>query len=174
MNSEKIKSFMVKDPYPEISPDIVIEPDVIPMIIDSYSGSRGELTATCQYSYQGFLMKPSNEVLYDSLEAISINEMTHLEILSQALIYSKTDPKFCRYIDNNPMIASCWSASNLNYQKNIKQFLENNIKAKEHAIDVYKQIIETTTSQNLKDVISRIIKDEEAHIKMFLALLEMK
>lgn len=174
MNLEKIKSFMVKDPYPEISPDIVIEPDVLPMIIDSYSGSKGELTAICQYSYQSFLMKPSNEILHESIEAISINEMTHLEILSQVLIYSKIDPKFCRYIDNNPAIPSCWSASNLNYQKNIKQLLENNIKGEEFAIGVYKQIIERTNSQNLKDVISRIIQDEEAHIKIFYALLEMK
>lgn len=172
MNLEKIINYMVNAPYPEVSPDIIIEPDVISMIISSYSGNRGELTATCQYSYQSFLMKPSNEELYKILEKISINEMTHLEILSQVLLYSKVDPKFCKYIDNNPLIAACWSAGNLNYEKNIKQFLQNNIKGEEHAIELYKQIIDTTASQNLKDVISRIIKDEEAHIKMFSALME--
>ena len=172
MNLEELTKFIPKDNYPEINKDISVEKNVIPMIIDAYSGNRGELTATCQYSYQSFLLKPTKELYHKAIEEVSVNEMRHLEILSQILLYSNIDPKFCRYIDNNANLPVCWSGSNLNYEKDIKSFLQNNIRAEERAIEHYKMIIAKTSSENLKNIIERIIKDEQSHIKIFKTLID--
>ena len=172
MNLEELTKFIPKEDYPEINKDISIENNVIPMIIEAYSGNRGEFTATSQYSYQSFLLKPTKELYHKAIEIVSINEMRHLELLSQILIYSNIDPKFCRYIDNNANLPVCWSGSNVNYEKDIKTFLENNIRAEERAIEHYKMIISRTSSENLKNIIERIIKDEQAHIRIFKTLIE--
>lgn len=172
MNLDELTKFIPKEDYPKINKDISIENNVIPMIIEAYSGNRGEFTATSQYSYQSFLLKPTKELYHKVIELISVNEMRHLEILSQILIYSNVDPKFCRYIDNNANLPVCWSGSNVNYEKDIKTFLENNIRAEERAIEHYKMIISRTNSENLKNIIERIIKDEQAHIRIFRTLIE--
>ena len=71
MNLEELTKFIPNDKYPEIDKNISIEKNIIPMIIEAYSGNRGELTATTQYSYQSFILKPSKELYHKAMEEIS-------------------------------------------------------------------------------------------------------
>lgn len=166
-------NFEVKDPYPEVDINTQLEPDVISLLIASYSGIKGEATAIFQYSYQSFLTKPTYEDLHEILEKVSINEMVHLQILSQILLSQKIDPRFCRYIDNNSEICEAWSTNAINYEKNITSFLEYNIKLEQMAIDTYNEIIKKTKNAELKNIINRILKDEKAHVKIFNKLLSV-
>lgn len=165
------KGLIVNKPYTKVDINTVLEPEVVSLIIISYAGIKGEITAIFQYSYQSFITKPTNEDLHEILEEVSINEMIHFEILSQILLSQKIDPKFCRYIDNNPNICEEWSAKNINYKKDIVSFLEYNILLEQAAIDTYRRIVAITQCIDLKNIIKRIIEDEEAHLKIFKRLL---
>lgn len=162
-----------KEPYPAVNIDSTLEPEVVSLLITSYSGVKGEITAIFQYSYQSFYNKPTSCELHEILEEISINEMVHLEVLSQILLSQKIDPKFCRYIDNNKNICEAWSTNNVNYEKDIEKFLKYNIFLEQAAIDVYNEIINKTSCLDLKSIINRIVEDEKVHLKIFNNLLSI-
>lgn len=165
--------FEIKQPYPTVHIDSLLEPEVVSLLITSYSGIKGELTAVLQYSYQSFFNKPTNEELHEILEKVSISEMIHLEILSQILLSQKIDPRFCRYVDNDYNVCEAWSANNINYEKDINKFLEYNISLEQMAIDTYNEIVNNTHCLELKNIINRIIADEKAHLKVFNKLLSI-
>lgn len=175
MNFESINydDYEVKTPYPKLSTTQKDEA-IIPDLIYSYAGSKGELTAVTQYIYQSFIVKPNNNYLGLSrlLEQISIKEMQHLEILSQILISQGINPKFCRYIDNNYDICSPWSSNNVKYITNIEEFIKYNIEIENDAINEYRQIVQKSQNDNISEIILRIIEDEESHIQIFTKILE--
>lgn len=174
MNFEKINysDFDSKESYPEVTIQ-KREECTYPLIINAYAGSKGELNASCQYIYQSFIVKNEYKHLYKILEEIAIVEMKHLEILSQVIIAMNGDPKYCRYIDNNPNICDNWSTKNIAYIKNIQEFIEYNIALENGAIREYERIIEISENENLKDIISRIIQDEKIHLKIFTMIYEI-
>lgn len=176
MNFESINysDYEIKTPYPKLTSTQKDE-KIIPDLINSYSGANGELTAITQYIYQSFIVKPiENDIgLSKILENISIKEMKHLELLSQILISQGINPKFCKYIDNNFNICSSWSANNLKYITDVKEFIKYNIKAEKSAILEYTTIINNATNENIIEILTRIIQDEESHIEIFTKILEL-
>lgn len=176
MNFENINysDFEVKTPYPKVTTKEIDE-KIIPDLIDSYSGSKGELTASTQYIYQSFIVKPNDNYIGLSrlLEKISIKEMQHLEILSQVLISQGINPKYCKYIDNNLNICANWSASNVKYLTDIKEFIKYNITLEEGAIAEYTNIVNNSKNENIIEIITRIIQDEKSHLEIFNKILEI-
>lgn len=168
------KDYEVDTPYPEIGGEDYKnkDPRTTAKIIDTYAGGKGELTACTQYIYQAFIVEPQDKVFHTLLKRIAIKEMHHLEILSQVLIQLGVNPKFCKYIDNNINICNNWSANNVRYITNVKEFLEYNIHLEEDAIRSYNNIIDTTENLNIREVIARIVEDEESHLALFNKMLE--
>ena len=174
MNFEDINysEYEVKTPYPKIEITMK-EPITIKKVICAYAGTKGEITASTQYVYQSFIMHPINKNFHKILERIAIKEMQHMEILSDILIQLGVNPKFCTYIDNNINLCNNWSTCNLKYITSPVEFLKYNICLEESAIKEYNSIIETSEDENLNLVISRIIEDEESHLKLFKAMLNI-
>ncbi len=168
-----MKDYEITTSYPVITTEK--DSGIVPDLIEAYAGNSGEFTASTQYIYQSFIVKPNAiyKGLYAILERISIKEMHHLEILSQLLLAQGINPKFCRYIDQNLSLCNPWSTNQIKYNTNVKEFLNDNILLEEKAIAEYMQIIEKSTSNNIKEVIARIIEDEKAHLKIFHKLLEI-
>lgn len=175
MNFEEInyQEILKKQEYTEVQQDLVVEPEILNIIINSYAGVVSEFTATSQYSYQSFLTEVPEPYLHEILEAIAINEMFHLEIFSQILLSQKITPKYCKYIDNNINICSNWSANYVNYETDIKKFIEYNISVEKKVINTYSYIINTTTSTNLKEIFTEILSDHKAHLQIFNMLLDI-
>lgn len=177
MNIENIRfeDFKVNEAYPEVTKNINIEPQTLKRIIDAYVGGNSEWTAVGQYIYQSFITNLAEETkhLSDLLMDISVVEMKHLSILSQLIASMGADPKFCRYIDNNPNICEPWSTRNVKYIKDVKEFIEYNIKIENDAIREYNEIINMTEDKNIKEVIGRIIKDERSHVALFNVILQI-
>ncbi|MDD3304319.1 MAG: manganese catalase family protein [Clostridia bacterium] len=173
MNLENInyENFEIKTPYPEVSV-IKKEANIRKMLIDAYAGSKGEFTASTQYIYQSFIMNPIDKIFYKILERIAIKEMHHLEILSGILIQLGVNPKFCTYIDNNINICNAWSTNNIRYITDPIEFIKYNIFLEEDTIKMYNDIINTTEDTSIKDILMRIVEDEESHLAMFNAMLD--
>ena len=92
----------------------------------------------------------------DQLKLIAINEMTHAEMIADRLNYLGGVPT------NKP--------DEINVGETLKEMIENNSRAEEGAIILYKQIINKCRDED--DVVTRklfeqILEDEENHLDMF-------
>ena len=52
--------------------------------------------------------------------------------------------------------------------------MKYNIQTEKMAIKEYERLIENTEDKCIKDILSRIIKDEENHIRIFKAMCRMQ
>lgn len=163
----KKEDYCVHSTFPEVDKNIPKEEKVARKLLDIYAGSKGEFTATCQYIYESFIVKPENKELSEILENISICEMEHQEIISQILLSMGINPKFCKYIDSNQNICNYWSAANIKYITDISKFIDYNIKLEEYAVNDYNELLRLTDNDNIKEIINEILKDEKAHILIF-------
>ncbi len=147
-------------PYPKI--ETTNDLRLAKMLLPSYAGIGSETTAVMTYCYQVYI-SPKYAKIQDALEHIAVVEMKHHEILGK-LIYA---------LGGYPIIGArqYWNGAMANYTLNPKKFLKENIEAEKAAIRNYEQTILNTDNENVKTILSRIILDEELHIKIFETLL---
>lgn len=176
MNFENINfnDYEVNTPYPQMTSTEKDE-KILPDLIDLYTGPKSELTAFTQHIYQSFITKQNENYMELSklLEDISIRKLKHLEILSQILISQKVNPKFCKYIDNNYNICSSWSSNNVKYLTDVKDFIKYNITLEKSILAKYNNILNNANNENIIEIISRIIQDENSYLEIFNKILEI-
>lgn len=157
------KEYSINLPYPKLTGTLY--PQDIRCIVDDYSGRASELTAVTQYIYQQYISHSFDETLAEELLGIAIVEMHHHELLGEAIAQMGGDPIMGG--------STCfWSGSNVNYTKNPITFLRNNIQAEYQAIANYRRSIACVRNESLKELLARIIMDEELHIRIFTEELE--
>lgn len=157
--------YSVDLPYPKvkvIKKDIEIAKDVL----NSYAGRVSEDTAVHNYVFQ--MMMQDDHELKNILRGIAIVEMHHLEILGNLIYELGLTPLFTS-VENNH--TKWFSGEYVNYEKNWRQTLIDNIYEEETAIKNYEKIIAKTTDENVKHILKRIILDERVHIEIFTKLL---
>lgn len=125
-----------------------------------YAGNVSELSSVNLYMYQSFISDITSE-----LEGIAIVEMRHVEILAKLIVLLGGDPKF------NSGDGLKWCSNNINYNKNVYEFLNYNIMIEKIAISNYKRIIDLSNDKYVKNILERIIMDEKVHIEVFERLL---
>lgn len=157
------KEYAINLPYPKLTGTLY--PQDVRCIVDDYSGRAGELTAITQYIYQQYISHSFDEELAKELLRIAIVEMHHHELLGEAIAQMGGDPIMGG--------STCfWSGSNVNYTKNPVTFLRNNIQAEYQAIANYRRSIACVRNESLKELLARIIMDEELHIEIFTQQLK--
>ena len=111
--------------------------------------------------YQHFIVK--DKKIEDALSGIAVAEMKHMELLGEAITA----------LGGYPVIGgrTYWNGSYVNYTLEPKRFLKQNIIAEENAILNYEKTILNLSQDSLKQMLERIILDEEIHIKIFKELL---
>ena len=131
------------------------------ILMPVYGGVQGEITAVMTYTYQHFVAE--DEALKEMLEGVSIAEMKHVDLLGNAITV----------LGGYPVIGgrAYWSGSYVNYTLDPKRFLRQNILAEENAILGYERAILNLSQDSVKNLIERIILDEEIHVKLFKEFL---
>ena len=153
------------EPYPKIE-NIKPNYNFGRMVYDSYSGSYGELTAILQYVYEDITNK-DNSNLERVLMRIAMDEMKHFKILGELLVELGFIPYYMGSRNNK------WCSDNVKYKfKSIQEMLSYNIETEKLAIKEYRRLIEMTDCKTIKNILERIIKDEENHIRAFKTLKE--
>jgi len=149
-------------PYPEIEPSKNLSQ--AKMLMPSYGGSAGELTAVLTYCFQSYI-SPKQPELAKALMGIAKVEMHHHKLLGDAIFK----------LGGYPIMGarSYWNGSFVNYTLDPKKFLQQNIAAEENAIINYEHTILSLSDESVKMLLERIILDEEQHIKIFRELLKM-
>lgn len=151
-------------PYPDLKIYSRSRGDVL-ALTDDYAGRESETTAIMQYAYQSYILKEKYPDVARVLEQIAVVEMSHHEMLAEAIIQSGGDP----------IIAGrhCfWSGSSVNYAGNVCEILEADLAGELGAIATYKRTISALTNKSVIALIERIILDEEVHVKIFRKLIE--
>ncbi len=159
----------VNKPYPTI----MVERENIEyakILLEDYSGVTGEDTAIHQYIYQHFDKFNIDKSFSDTLKQIAMVEMKHLELLGETIKLLGLDPKF-KFIDKPCYKITYWNSSFVNYNTNIKEMLMSDIEIEKEAIENYKYHISIINDKYIKNLLFRIIEDEEKHIECFNYLL---
>lgn len=147
-------------PYPEIE----VEPCLpqAKLLMPSYAGAGGELTAILTYTFQGYTHVRQPE-LNKALMGIARSEMRHHELLGTTIFK----------LGGYPVMGArtYWNGNMVNYTLSPHKFLEQNIAAEESAIANYERTILNLSVESVKMLLERIILDEEIHIKIFKELL---
>lgn len=158
----------VNKPYPKVE---VEEENIVyaNILLKDYAGMSSELSAIHQYIFQKFEKFNENEEFANILSSIAVVEMKHLELLGETIKLLGIDPKF-KYADKTNYL-NYWNSSFVNYSTDIIEMLKVNIEAEKEAIHNYKCHIRMIDDKYIKQLLYRIIEDEEKHIECFTTLL---
>lgn len=150
-------------PYPE---PLIPYPNPLEAkkLMNDYGGRDSETTAVLQYMYQSYILNKEFPDYSKAIEKIAIVEMHHHELLGTSIAE----------LGGFPVIGgrnTFWNGSFVNYVTDLVKLLEADIQGEEIAIANYEKTILSLQSESLKQMIERIILDEEQHIIVFKAML---
>ena len=147
-------------PYPKLM-NIRQNINYANLLYKSYASADGELTAVLQYIYEHIELK-RYENFSKILLSIAIEEMHHLELIGDLIKKLGGKPYF---MDKE---CNIWSANNIKYNfNNVYDMLIYNIESEKKAIIEYKEAIKYTQNKSIKDLLERIILDEQTHLEIF-------
>lgn len=159
--------FKVDIPYPEIKVERK-DPDLAKRIFNLYAGEVSEDTAVHDYIFQMLILNDDKD-LKTIFREVAITEMHHLEILGLLIKELGFTPVYVSVEDNK---AKWFNTSYVNYEKNLKNILLDDIRIEEIAIKKYEEVIASTSDLNVQHILKRIILDERLHIEIFTKLYE--
>lgn len=140
------------------------------ILMPLYTGSESELTALSNYSYQALITENNNKRLSDILECISLTEMTHFRILGKLIHKLGADPVL--YIPIQKNRRQYWNSAFCDFTYEPQIFLNSNIISEKRGIEAYTYAYNNINDPFIRDILKRIIADEEHHIKIFNSLLK--
>lgn len=160
--------YRIDTPYPKV--DITnLNLEEALLVLKSYSGEVSENTAIHLYLYQAFSLKNTYPEHAKIIEQIAIVEMKHLELLANVIHLLGFTPAFVLF-KNKKLIP--WNASYVNYTLNLEEMMLADIASEQGAIKDYNELIETLSNESIKNLIRRIIQDEELHLSIFKHILK--
>lgn len=158
------KIYKLDAPYPEIT-ECENNPFYVSLLLNLYASAQSELTAVLQYVYQVHYFEPINEQTAADVEEIGLVEMSHIELLAEAIIAFGGTP---RYISSRGMY---YTTKSVDYTKDYVSMLLSDLNGEKAAIKAYGDSASMVKNAQLKDLLLRIQADEELHYKIFEKLL---
>jgi rubrerythrin len=155
----------VQKPYPQTKltfKDVQLAEKLLSAFAD---GGNSELSALTQYFIHSQTI--DNEEVKNLLYCVSMNEMYHLEVLSEMITSLGGEP---RYWGANH---AYWTGGYVEYGTNASDKLSADIFSEQEAIAGYEALLRDIKKANnpnygpVEAVINRIIEDENYHITLF-------
>ena len=144
--------------YPEIV-EATDDPQTVAILKDLAFSRESELSAILTYMYQSTIADKTDPDIGKVFEEIGMVEMTHLSLLMHAITSFGGVPKY----ENSNGVP--FNTNYINYTTKLKEMLENNIRGEQNGINNYNHAIRMFKNQSLKDLIARIIQDEQKHVE---------
>lgn len=156
------RSCTLPQPYPK--PEIQDRnPYYATLLLEDYAGLVSETTAVHQYLYHHFTLHRFPE-LAEVLECIAIVEMRHMELLAETISLLGISPEFRTLTTNIP---TYWSASFVYYGIDVHDKLSADIASEQQAIHYYRYHQQLIADPHIRELLDRIILDEEFHLQLF-------
>lgn len=156
-NGKRLTVYLDTEPYPTV--DKGSDPNTVRMLKEDYAGAVSEMTAVAQYIYQNIL-STDNESYANAILQIAIVEMSHLDMLGDAILALGGNPTF-----GNGSIF--WQPKSVNYATTLPEMLRANIDSESQAIANYTRHAQNTRNASARALLQRIIKDEQLHLRFF-------
>lgn len=155
-------------PYPTIK---VLKPNLqyAELLMDDNAGVVSEFTAIAQYLYHHYYFDEIDKELGTMLEDISIVEMYHMDLLSKTIILLGGDPQIRGSYSTQ---GQYWDGEFVYYGTELCQRLQKDLESEYQAIDQYRAHIRLIDDMCVKELLERIILDEQVHIKLFEKALQ--
>ncbi len=165
MNSNMKSVCNLSLPYPEIRVERK-NPAYASMLALAYASQDGELPTVLSYIYGSMVCENAlPEMLSETLRCIAVAEMRHLEMLGKLILMLGGDPRFCT--SNKRMGIN---TAMLPYKITPSDIIAQAITGEKKAIKMYENLILSIEDKYVREVLRRIIKDEEHHLKIFTEL----
>lgn len=130
------------------------------MLKNLAADNKSETKATFQYLYQHYIIDAFEPEIARILEEISIVEMTHYELLNEAILVLGGNVEVT---DGN---GTFFSTKFVEYEKNIYKFLQIDINNEYEAAEAYTRTAEATSANgNLSELLLQIADNEITHAK---------
>lgn len=156
--------FASTEPYPEITNAYPSMYEV--KLIKWLTASKdSEMSAVATYMYQNYILQDEYPLIADTLKHIAIVEMSHLDLLSEAIVDFGGNPNLTDGRGN------VWTGRNVLQFRNPREILLADIRAEEKAIRDYQIAASKTCNASLAALFERIIIDEQDHIIILNELL---
>jgi bacterioferritin len=139
------------------------------LLLEDYSGVISEMTAINQYHFHHFTFHNQYRDLAALEECISIIEMKHMELLAETIQLLGVTPEFRTLTANYPVY---WNASYAYYGVDLYDRLSADISSEMQAIQNYCQHEQLIEDPYIKELLRRIIMDEQHHLELFRAEME--
>jgi bacterioferritin len=146
-------------PYPEIKVEGK-NIEYAKMLATSYAGNVSEDTAIHLYMYQSVVLNNKYSNIFENIAKV---EMYHLKLLAKTIELLGLEPKYQIYCDN----IIDFNSSYVNYDTNINNILQIDILSESLAIENYKKLIDLIDDKYIKNLLNRIILDEQIHLNIF-------
>lgn len=134
------------------------------MLLEDYAGISGELTAINQYIYHYITLQDSHPNIAILAQQIAITEMQHIRMLGKTI---QLLGKFPIPQNRDSGFLEFWSARNVYYGESVCDKLSANIKQEMVAIRMYRDHLRRIDDPFIKELLKRIILDEEYHLWLF-------
>jgi bacterioferritin len=154
--------YLNSEPYPTVGKGS--DPNTVKMLKEDYAGAVSEMTAIAQYIFQNIL-STSDESFANAILQIAIVEMSHLDMLGDAILALGGNPTF----GNG---TTYWQASLVNYARTLREMLMADIQSETQAINNYESQAAATTNMDVRALLERIAEDERLHLRFFTESLD--
>lgn len=133
-------------------------------LLNDYAGYVSELSAIHLYSYQSFVSDKYREYK-DIIMKIAEVEMIHLRLLGETIYLLGGVPVFGGVSEDK--ILRLWNSGEIIYNRDLKTMLKSDIESEEMAIKNYNDNLREIDDKYVKELIERILIDEEIHLTIF-------
>lgn len=165
MNENNLIDMPVRssEPFPVLT-DVEYSASTVQVLKNLLYDRNSEMTATMTYLHQDWSWYPNHPEIANKLEEIAITEMTHLDVLSNAVVAFGGNADFSKD-------GAFWQADWVDFDLALPQTIFENIRAEEIAIENYTKAIELVSNESLKALFRKIISDEQTHIAIFKTII---
>ena len=164
-----IKPIMVDLPYPQIQVKERNQAYANLLSID-YCGSVSELSAITQYINNESCLSAKDCSLAKTVLGIAVAEMMNLQKLGELISLLGGTVDFIARQQNGRQ--KMWTPEYLTIPKNPQKMLLADIEAEKGAVSQYRMHIQMINDECIKNILERIILDEEYHIMLLQILIK--
>jgi bacterioferritin len=154
-------------PYPEIRVEGP-NPYFAEIIMDDFAGVISEFTSVNQYRYHASDFVNLDPYLINMWTKIADVEMWHMRVLSRLIVLLGGRPVYRGSASTN---GDYWYGGFVKYGYGICDQLQKDLETELQAIANYRQHILMISDGYVQQVLERIIRDEEVHVKNFEAAI---
>lgn len=159
--------FSDKAPYPPIE---VCErnPQYAAAMLSNIGSCNSEMSAVSLYFYNSLITKELFRDIALCFHKISIVEMHHLDIFGELALKLGADPRLWSR-DKGTM--RYWCPGCNRYPCQIGPLLTNSLNGELETIQKYEEQAKWINDCSIKDILNRIIADEQCHVRIFKQLI---